>query len=177
MCKTAGVHHFILLSAVGADPTSSAYLLRVKAAAEAGMRKHHFVRISIFRPSTLHTAKASSAMSRLQVWFAYGDHMWPAEHGDLSRRCGGPRGRETSRAEEERACIETVHHLMEHTTGPDLKASTDNVVSWFTWLMHTTEFESRSCCRAFQQGCSEQDQLEHMINGHVRSIPHWSQPQ
>lgn len=67
ICKTAGVHHFILLSAVGADPNSSAYLLRVKAAAEAGMRKHHFIRISIFRPSTLLASKTSTAMSRLQV--------------------------------------------------------------------------------------------------------------
>jgi uncharacterized protein YbjT (DUF2867 family) len=54
-CKNAGVRHMSLLGALGANPRSSNFYLRVKGAVEERFRSTGFVRLSLFRPSVLMT--------------------------------------------------------------------------------------------------------------------------
>ena len=54
-CRSAGVIHFSLLGAVGADPRSRSYYLKIKGKAEKAVAVQHFKRASFFRPSLLVT--------------------------------------------------------------------------------------------------------------------------
>ncbi|MFI5235973.1 MAG: NAD(P)H-binding protein [Gemmatimonadales bacterium] len=54
-CKAAGVRHFSLLGAVGADPDSRFYYAKVKGMAERAVVEQRFERASFFRPSLLVT--------------------------------------------------------------------------------------------------------------------------
>lgn len=54
-CRSAGVLHFSLLGAVGADPRSRSYYLKIKGKAEEAVAVQHFKRASFFRPSLLVT--------------------------------------------------------------------------------------------------------------------------
>ena len=56
-CKDAGVRHMSLLGALGANPRSSSYYLRVKGAVEERYRALGFPRLSLYRPSVLVTEK------------------------------------------------------------------------------------------------------------------------
>jgi len=56
-CKDAGVRHLSLLGALGANPRSSTYYLRVKGAVEERLQGLGFARLSLFRPSVLVTEK------------------------------------------------------------------------------------------------------------------------
>lgn len=54
-CRSAGVPHFSLLTAVGANAASASYYLKVKGEAEQAVRDLGFARASFFRPSLLVT--------------------------------------------------------------------------------------------------------------------------
>lgn len=54
-CKAAGVRHLSLLTAIGANPRSSNYYLRVKGTVEERYQSLAFARLSLFRPSVLVT--------------------------------------------------------------------------------------------------------------------------
>jgi uncharacterized protein YbjT (DUF2867 family) len=54
-CKSAGVRHFELLGAVGADPGSLSFYLKVKGELEEGLKVLDFSRLSLFRPSMILT--------------------------------------------------------------------------------------------------------------------------
>ncbi|MGB7211308.1 MAG: NAD(P)H-binding protein [Gemmatimonadales bacterium] len=54
-CRSAGVLHFSLLGAVGADPHSRWYYLKIKGKAEEAVLVQRFKRASFFRPSLLVT--------------------------------------------------------------------------------------------------------------------------
>lgn len=54
-CRAAGILHFSLLGAVGADPTSRSYYLKTKGRAEEAVKAQRFKRASFFRPSLLVT--------------------------------------------------------------------------------------------------------------------------
>lgn len=54
-CQAAGVRHMSLLGAIGANPGSSNYYLRVKGTVEERYRSLAFARLSLFRPSVLVT--------------------------------------------------------------------------------------------------------------------------
>ncbi|HET7024603.1 MAG TPA: NAD(P)H-binding protein [Gemmatimonadales bacterium] len=54
-CRSAGVLHFSLLGAVGADPRSRSYYLKIKGRAEEAVLVQRFKRASFFRPSLLVT--------------------------------------------------------------------------------------------------------------------------
>ncbi len=72
-CKAAGVSHLSLLSAVGANPRSSAYYLRVKGAVEERYQSLGLQRVSLFRPSVLVTA---SLRYGLQDWLTQNLFPW-----------------------------------------------------------------------------------------------------
>lgn len=55
-CRSAGVHHFSLLTAVGANPASRTFYLKVKGEIERTVSALHFERASFFRPSLLVTS-------------------------------------------------------------------------------------------------------------------------
>lgn len=52
-CKTAGVRHFLLLSATGANPKSRIFYNRVKGELERDVAALGFERLSVFQPSLL----------------------------------------------------------------------------------------------------------------------------
>ena len=54
-CRSAGVAHFSLLTAVGADPSSRVHYLRIKGEIEQLVESLAFERASFFRPSMLLT--------------------------------------------------------------------------------------------------------------------------
>ena len=54
-CRRQGTRHFTLLPAVGANPASSVFYLRVKGEIEALVRELRFERTTFFRPSMLLT--------------------------------------------------------------------------------------------------------------------------
>lgn len=66
-CKDAGVRHMTLLTAIGSNPRSATYYLRVKGAVEDAYRSCGFSRVSFFRPSLLVTKKVRYG---LQDWVA-----------------------------------------------------------------------------------------------------------
>lgn len=55
ICKQNGVRHFELLGAVGADPESRAFYLRIKGELEAALEALKFERLSLFQPSMILT--------------------------------------------------------------------------------------------------------------------------
>ena len=55
ICKQNGVRHFELLGAVGADPKSRAFYLRIKGELEAALEALKFERLSLFQPSMILT--------------------------------------------------------------------------------------------------------------------------
>jgi len=58
VARAAGTHHYLLVSAVGADPGSRVFYNRVKGETEADIRKLGFPRVTIARPSLLLGARA-----------------------------------------------------------------------------------------------------------------------
>jgi uncharacterized protein YbjT (DUF2867 family) len=58
VARAAGTEHYLLVSAVGADPGSRVFYNRVKGETEADIRKLGFPRITIARPSLLLGARA-----------------------------------------------------------------------------------------------------------------------
>ena len=54
-CKDAGVRHFELLSAVGANSASASFYLRTKGELEDGLKALNFQRLSLFQPSAILT--------------------------------------------------------------------------------------------------------------------------
>jgi uncharacterized protein YbjT (DUF2867 family) len=57
-CRSAGVGHYTLLSAVGADPSSKNFYFHVKGTAESRAQALGFDRVTFFRPSLLATPRA-----------------------------------------------------------------------------------------------------------------------
>ena len=55
ICKQNGVRHFELLGAVGADPKSRSFYLRIKGELEAALIALNFDRLSLFQPSMILT--------------------------------------------------------------------------------------------------------------------------
>jgi len=72
-CKVAGVRHMSLLTAIGANPRSSTYYLRVKGAVEERYQSLAFARLSLFRPSVLVTADLRYGM---QDWLTQNLFPW-----------------------------------------------------------------------------------------------------
>lgn len=58
VARAAGTHHYLLVSAVGADPASRVFYNRVKGETEADVRKLGFPYLTIARPSLLLGARA-----------------------------------------------------------------------------------------------------------------------
>jgi uncharacterized protein YbjT (DUF2867 family) len=58
VAHAAGTHHYLLVSAVGADPASRVFYNRVKGETEADIRKLNFPCITLARPSLLLGARA-----------------------------------------------------------------------------------------------------------------------
>lgn len=54
-CRRQGVAHFLLLTAVGANPRSSIYYVHIKGEVEERVKAEGFARTSFFRPSMLMT--------------------------------------------------------------------------------------------------------------------------
>jgi uncharacterized protein YbjT (DUF2867 family) len=54
-CRRAGVRHFELLCAVGANPRSASFYLRTKGELEEGLKALGFERLSLFEPSVILT--------------------------------------------------------------------------------------------------------------------------
>ena len=54
-CKQAGVRHFELLCAIGANSKSSSFYLRTKGELEDGLKALNFERLSLFEPSMIIT--------------------------------------------------------------------------------------------------------------------------
>lgn len=70
-CKAAGVRHFSILSAVGANSQSRVFYLRIKGELEAGLIALNFERLSIFQPSMILTPTNRYGFSQalmLAVW-------------------------------------------------------------------------------------------------------------
>ena len=70
-CKDAGVSHFSLLSAVGADSKSGFFYPRSKGQLEDGLRALKFERLSLFHPSMILTPKNRYGFTQgltLAVW-------------------------------------------------------------------------------------------------------------
>jgi len=70
-CRRQGVRHFSLLCAVGADPRSKIFYLRVKGELEEAIAKLGFDRVSFFRPSMILTPSNRYGVSQavvLKVW-------------------------------------------------------------------------------------------------------------
>lgn len=55
--KSAGAHHFVHMSSVGADANARAFYLRVKGQVEQELRKLKFARLDILRPGLLRGAR------------------------------------------------------------------------------------------------------------------------
>ena len=70
-CKRAGIEHFELLSAVGANPDSSSFYLRTKGELESGLKALQFARLSLFQPSMILTPSNRYGLSQaliLALW-------------------------------------------------------------------------------------------------------------
>jgi uncharacterized protein YbjT (DUF2867 family) len=68
-CRESKVHHFSLLSAVGANSRSRSRYIRVKGDAEAAVRALGFPRTSLFRPSVLVTPEIRyGTQDRITQW-------------------------------------------------------------------------------------------------------------
>jgi uncharacterized protein YbjT (DUF2867 family) len=70
-CKQAGVRHFELLSAVGANAKSRFFYLRIKGELEDGLKAIGFERLSLFEPSMILTPTNRYGLSQaivLKVW-------------------------------------------------------------------------------------------------------------
>ncbi len=63
-CKRAGVSHFELLSAVGANPRSASFYLRTKGELEEGIKALNFDRLSLFQPSMIITPENRYGLSQ-----------------------------------------------------------------------------------------------------------------
>ena len=82
--RQAGVSHFLIVTAVGADPKSSVFYSRVKGEAEAGLAAMGFRRLDILRPGLLlgertETRRVEQLLQRLAP---VTDHLMP---GPLAR--------------------------------------------------------------------------------------------
>jgi uncharacterized protein YbjT (DUF2867 family) len=70
-CKRAGVEHFELSSAVGANPDSSSLYLRTKGELEEELKALNFTRLSLFQPSMILTPTNRYGLSQaliLALW-------------------------------------------------------------------------------------------------------------
>ena len=70
-CKRAGIAHFELLSAVGANPDSSSFYLRTKGELEKALRALNFPHLSLFQPSMILTPTNRYGLSQaliLAIW-------------------------------------------------------------------------------------------------------------
>jgi uncharacterized protein YbjT (DUF2867 family) len=70
-CRQAGVEHFELLSAVGANPDSSSLYLRTKGELEQALKDLDFERLSVFQPSMILTPTNRYGLSQaliLALW-------------------------------------------------------------------------------------------------------------
>jgi uncharacterized protein YbjT (DUF2867 family) len=70
-CKQAGVKHFELLSAVGANAGSSSLYLRTKGELEQALKELDFERLSLFQPSMILTPTNRYGLSQaliLALW-------------------------------------------------------------------------------------------------------------
>ena len=81
LCKQAGVRHFELLGAVGADSQSRSFYLRIKGELNNALMALHFQRLSVFQPSMILTPTNRYGLSRA-LTLAF----WPS----LSRLMLGP---------------------------------------------------------------------------------------
>ena len=77
--RQAGVSHFLIVTAVGADPKSSVFYSRVKGEAEAGLAAMGFRRLDILRPGLLlgertETRRVEQLLQRLAP---VTDHLMP----------------------------------------------------------------------------------------------------
>jgi uncharacterized protein YbjT (DUF2867 family) len=70
-CKDAGVKHFELLSAVGANARSSSFYLKTKGELQDAIAALHFERVSFFQPSMILTPSNRYGLSQavlLKTW-------------------------------------------------------------------------------------------------------------
>lgn len=70
VAREAGIRHYLLVSAVGADPASRVFYNRVKGETEADIRKLGFPCITIARPSLLLGARAEFRLGEVLGRFA-----------------------------------------------------------------------------------------------------------
>ena len=88
-CKAAGVRHFELLSAVGADANSASFYLRIKGVLQNGVVALGFERTSFFQPSVIltpHNRYGWSQAALLALWPSLSKFLW----GGLRRYRGIP---------------------------------------------------------------------------------------
>ena len=71
-CKNAGVRHFELLGAAGANAASASFYLRTKGELEDGLRAIEFDRLSLFRPCMILTP-----INRYGLSQAIALYLWP----------------------------------------------------------------------------------------------------
>lgn len=83
-CKGAGVRHFELLCAVGANAKSASFYLRVKGELEEALKALQFDRLSLFQPSMILTPTNRYGLSQALVLAA-----WPV----VSHAMLGPLGK------------------------------------------------------------------------------------
>ena len=67
--KTAGCRHFLLVSSIGADPTSKRFYLQVKGQVEKQLREMKFPRLDLLRPGLLRGRRDSDRrpLERLSI--------------------------------------------------------------------------------------------------------------
>lgn len=75
-CKRAGVHHFSLMTSVGADARSRSFYLRLKGTQEERVKAAGFVRTSLFRPSMLITPQNRYGASQAVLLAAWPKLDW-----------------------------------------------------------------------------------------------------
>lgn len=86
-CKKAGIRHFELLGAVGANAASASFYLRTKGELEDGLRAMQFDRLSLFRPCMILTPTNRYGLSQAIVLY-----LWPLLNPFLVRRLRQFRG-------------------------------------------------------------------------------------
>jgi len=69
--KAAGIEHFILVSSIGADPSSKTFYLQVKGGVEEAVSRVRFRRLDILRPGLIRGArKESRPLEMLAMWLS-----------------------------------------------------------------------------------------------------------
>lgn len=86
LCQQQGVQKFLLVTALGADPTSAVFYNRVKGETEEKVAQYSFDELHIFRPSLLLGPRQESRLGEAAgKWFAeHFDFLIPARYKGIS---------------------------------------------------------------------------------------------